>query len=56
MNAAEALLAFQAITELSHIANGVDRGLRSKIKGRNIKIPIGTRLTAYTAEPVTVMR
>ncbi len=56
MNSAEALLAFQAVTELAHVANGVDRGIRGKIKGRNIKIPIGTRLTAYTAESVTIER
>lgn len=56
MNAADAMIALQAVTELAHIANGVDRGLRGKIKGRNINIPIGTRMTAYTAKPVTVLR
>ena len=54
MDAAEALLAIQAVSELGRLAVGVDRGLRGAIKGRNIKIPIGTRMTVFVAEDVTI--
>jgi hypothetical protein len=56
MDAAEAMLALQALSELAHLANGVDRGLRGAFKGRNIKIPIGTRLTAYVAKSASLAR
>jgi hypothetical protein len=49
-------LALQAITELGRVAGGVDRGLRGTIKGRNIKVPIGTRLTAYVARDTKIAR
>lgn len=49
-------LALQAISELGRVAGGVDRGLRSSIKGRNIKVPIGTRLTAYVARDTKIVR
>ncbi len=56
MDAAEAMLAIQAISELGRVASGVDRGLRGTFKGRNIKVPIGTRLTAYVAKSATLSR
>ncbi len=56
MDAGEVMLAIQAISELGRVAGGVDRGLRGTFKGRNIKIPIGTRLTAYVAKEATITR
>jgi hypothetical protein len=49
-------LALQAITELGHVASSVDRGLRGTFKGRNIKIPIGTKLTAYVSKDAALGR
>lgn len=50
----ELMLAVSAVQELGRLANSIESGLTSKLKGRTIKAYVGTRVNAFVAKDTMV--
>jgi hypothetical protein len=54
LGSGEAALALGALKEIGQLAGTVDDALRGMVKGSNIILPVGAKLTGYAAKPVKV--